>query len=144
MEDRETLQENEHGFTKDKSCLTYLAAFYYSVTAPVDKRRATEVTYLDFNKAFDNSTASFSPNWIFYFNEELHAELNPESSERWLEVWMEISDELSLQRSVLGTIISNIFINYTDNEIECILGKFVGDIKLQVVVDLAEMPYRET
>ena len=49
---------SQHGFMKGRSCLTNLISFYNCVTRPVDERKAVDVVYLDFSKAFDTVSHS--------------------------------------------------------------------------------------
>lgn len=58
MEEIEVTRSSQHGFSKGKSCLINLIAFYRGLTEWLDEGRAADVVYLDFSKAFDTISPS--------------------------------------------------------------------------------------
>ncbi|GAB0205874.1 mitochondrial enolase superfamily member 1 [Grus japonensis] len=58
VQDNQGIRPSQHGFMKDRSCLTNLISFYDQLTCLVDEGKAVDVIYLDFSKAFDTVSHS--------------------------------------------------------------------------------------
>jgi len=52
VKEKKVIRSNQHGFTKGKSCLTNLIAFYDGMTSWIKESRAVDIVCLDFSKAF--------------------------------------------------------------------------------------------
>jgi len=81
VEEKKVIRSSQHGFTKGKSCLTNLVAFYDGMTIWVDEGRAVDVVYLDFSKAFD----TVSHNILLGKLRKCGLD---EGSVRWIENWL--------------------------------------------------------
>ncbi|GAB0206554.1 mitochondrial enolase superfamily member 1 [Grus japonensis] len=124
MENKEVIGDSHHGFTKGKSCLTNLVAFFYDgVTASVDKGRATDIIYLGLCKAFDTV-----PHNILVSKLERHG--FDGWTTRWIRNWLDghtqrvvVNGSMSKWRTVTSGVPQ---------------GKFADNTKLCGVVDTLE------
>lgn len=141
MENNKEIGDSYHGFTKGKSYLRNLMAFYNGVTAAVDEGRAQDIIHMDLCKAVDNVLHDilFCKVERFRFNRWTFQQIKF----GWMVALKSCSDQLNIHQKAVrsgcssggGTEmgIFNIFVGDLDT-----LSKLAADTKLCGAADKLE------
>ena len=140
------IRNSQHGFRKNRSCLTNLLEFMEDVTSAVDNGNSVDIIFLDFQKAFDKvphkrllfklerigvdgNVLKWIRGWLH--DREQRVVVNGRSS-----TWQKVTSGVP-QGSVLGPLLFLTYINDLDDSVQSSVKKFADDTKLyrEVVSD---------
>ena len=140
---------SQHGFMKNKSCLTNLLEFFEVISCAVDQVNAVDLIYLDFAKAFDKvpklrlleklKKHGISGKVWTWINSWLSKRKQRVVLNGLASCWTDVLSGVP-QGSILGPILFIIFINDIDAaaKIITILRKFADDTKAGQIIAGAE------
>lgn len=117
---------NQHGFSKRKSCLTNIAAFYDGFTALVYKERMSDIsTWSCASHLTLSRTKSLSLNWrgTDWLGGHLQRVVVNGSKSKWRSVMGGVPQELVWEPVLF-------FGSHRDSAIECTLSEFANTTKL--------------
>lgn len=139
LECNKIINETQHGFRNNKSCLTNLLEFMETVTKIVDNGTPVDIIYLDFQKAFDKvpherlmlklKSIGVEGKLLLWIREWLKGRKQRVLLDGEYSDWVDVTSGVP-QGSVLGPILFIIYINDIDTAISSNIFKFADDTKL--------------
>jgi ribonuclease P/MRP protein subunit RPP40 len=147
LDSKDLLSNIQYGFRKGRSCTTNLLSFYDNVTKELDIGNAVDITYIDFQKAFDkvphqalllklnniglnNQVVRWVDNW-------LKGRMQRVQIKGTYSQWAEVKSGVP-QGSVLGPILFIIFINDISLDVSGEVSCFADDLKIMGIVNTEE------
>lgn len=142
MKEKTVIRSSCHAFSKKKSCLSNLGAFYSEVSSLVDEGRAVNIVSLNFSKAFDAVSCNIliaklakyrfdklTVMWIkICLNDRAQRVVVSGMKSSWREVISGV-----IQDQYKGPVLFNTFSNDLHDGTERTFSKFTGDSELEGV-----------
>ena len=136
--DNNLITIKQHGFLKNKSCITNLLETVDLATETINQKRALDIIYLDFAKAFDTVP-----------HKRLLHKLECYSFDKGIISWIQafllnrkqrvilggiVSEWVNVESGVLGSVLFILYINDLPKFFECFCEVFADDTKLISII----------